>query len=635
MTLIEKIISLNQGRLVKAGETVWLKPDAVTARDFAGPNAALKFDAEFPDEPVFDAERIYFTFDCGHDLEYTKNQDLLREFCTGKRIGNIYEIDHGIGTLSLIERQVALPGRIITGTDSHFGILGAVGALGLSLGDTQTAFALKTGLVEFTIPQSIKVIITGSIEYPVSAKDITLKVVSTLGAKGALGKAIEFTGESVIAMNTPSRITLASMGAEMSAVTVLMTPNAQQMAQFEAKAGRKLKALIADDDAEYSDIFEIDVSDLKPLVSLPGDPRDVVAVDEVRGTRINQALIGSCTNSTYEDIKRVATLLSEHTVHPSVRAFIVPGTIETMQRIAQEGILQRLLDAGFIVYPPSCAGCTSEQVGKLGQNTVAIDTGNRNFAEKQGPGVKYLASPETVIASAIAGHITDPIGQGIQCPDTSLWEMKGSALEADHVLKIDHLDTAVQPSLQVDIPFEKPSLLRGRVWLIGDGERLFDDVDTDAIYHNLRLQETDPAKMGQYTFERFTRYPRYGEFARLCKPGDIVIAGDNFGAGSSREHAVKCFMSLGVGAIVARSFAPIYLGNAEALGFPLIINRQVGYDKLNDGDIITLDLNTGCISNQAKGIELKDGVGLSENFMLKYQAGGLFSLARRIKNQEA
>jgi len=615
-TMIEKIISVNLQRYVYTNETVWLKPDLVTARDFAGPNAVLTFEKEFPDEPLFDPNKILFTLDCGHDLKYTNNQDIIRKFAK-KRDIKISEIDHGIGTHVLIESGLAYPGRIITGTDSHFGILGAVGALGIAVGDTQTAFAFKTGLLEYTIPETIKVNVIGRYNYPTSAKDLTLYIVKKIGAKGALGKVIEFSGETIDNLDIAGRITLASLGAEMSATTVLISPNKEVLDLTRQRSGiENLQAILPDDDANYSDIIEVDIDGLTPQVARPGDPRDVVPVSEIGDVKINQVLIGSCTNGNYEDIKSAAEILKGNKVKNDVRLYIVPAGYDSFKKLEKEGILKTLSEAGAVIYPPACAGCTSEQVGKLGKNTVAVDTGNRNFTDKQGPGKKYITSPETAAASAIAGKIVSAEKREISPND---------------ILDIDSFITEKKSkiSLEQEIEYSKPIEISGNAWVIGDGSEIFKHVDTDAIYHNSRLQVTDPNEMGQYTFEQFEKFEKRAELIKNVQNGDIVIAGENFGSGSSREHAVKCFISLGIAAIVGKSFAPIYKNNAETLGFPLIECPEIDCSFVSDGDRLTLNLEKGIITNETTNKKIK-GKGLSKNYMLKYQAGGLFGLAKHL-----
>lgn len=412
-TILEKIFQSHTAGDVPVvpGNIVWLDLDVRTARDFAGANVVQNYRAHYGQTAVADKARTFFTFDLvvpANNIPYANNQQQCRIFAREQGI-KVYDVDAGIGSHVAIEQGLAYPGVTLVGTDSHLNVLGAIGAFGQGMGDQDIAFAFKTGRTWFEVPPTMKVVIAGELKPPCTARDLTLAVVGRLGASGALGRAIEFYGPAVEALDLAGRITLSSMATEMGGIIGLIPPSAAVLAYCRQRAGRAdLPAHYADPDAHYVETVQIDITDLEPLIACPPAPDNVKPVREVAGKRIDSAFFGSCTNGRYEDFALVAAVARGRHVAPGVMASVVPATREVYGQMLASGLVQTLFDAGFIVSNPGCGGCASGHIGMTGKGEVQVSTSNRNFPGKQGAGETYLVSPLTAAWSAIEGQITVP-----------------------------------------------------------------------------------------------------------------------------------------------------------------------------------------------------------------------------------
>jgi 3-isopropylmalate/(R)-2-methylmalate dehydratase large subunit len=411
-TIIEHIIAAHAGpgADVRPGSVVWLDLDVRSARDFGGANVVKNFRAHYDGEKVADAGKTFFTFDCNapaNTIAYANNQQICRDFAAEQTI-RVFDVDAGIGSHVLMEQGLARPGGTVVGTDSHMNILGAVGCFGQGMGDTDVAFAFKTGRTWFEVPPTIRVELKGKPSPGVFAKDIILYLIGELGSAGALGCAVELYGESVDLMSVDGRITVASMGTEMGAISILIPPNDETLEWVSARAGGPVEPVYADAGAEYVKKLEFDIEGLEPMVACPPGPENVKPVRAVEGTEIGSGFVGSCTNGRLEDMAVAADVLSGERVHPGVMLKVVPATREVWEGMMAGGVLKNVFDAGAIVSNAGCAGCAAGQIGMTGAGEVQLSTSNRNFPGKQGAGDTYLASPATVAASAIRGEITDP-----------------------------------------------------------------------------------------------------------------------------------------------------------------------------------------------------------------------------------
>jgi len=575
MNLIEKILAAHTNKdVVAAGDIVDILIDARVARDFGGANVVKNLINN--GLTVNDPKRTFFTFDCnptGSDQKYAANQQYCRLYARENDI-KIYDIDAGIGTHLAIDEGIAWPGSTFVSTDSHANILGAICAFGQGMGDQDIAAAWAKGSLWFKVPPSVKLNFKGILPKNVSAKDFTLNMLNIFGANKLLGYAVEFYGDCIDALTLDERITIASMATEMGAIIFLFPPSKQIYDYCNAKSGKNIQALVADKDAQYELEKEIDVTHFVPMLSLPGKPHANASVQNEYGKKIDSAFIGSCTNGRIEDLRIAASVLKGRKVAPGVVLKIVPATDTIWRQAMDEGLINIFKDAGALVSNAGCAGCAAGQVGQNGPKEVTLSTGNRNFEGKQGSGLVYLAAPAIVAASAVAGFITTPDNIPLNPmlfvkPETSMFSQ------------------AKKKAPQTD----KPLTVEGRVWLI-----LKDDIDTDMIFHNRYLTITDINEMGQYAFDNLKGYE---DFAKKAQANDIVITSKNFGAGSSRQQAVDCFISLGVSCIIAESYGAIYERNAINAAFPILTFKPELLDAIDiqNGDTIRVDMAEGIVTN--------------------------------------
>lgn len=596
-TMIEKIIEMHSGQSVKPGDIVDVTIDARVARDFGGANVVKNIRDN--DLGIDDPEQTYFTFDCnpgGSDQKYASNQHVCRLFAREQGI-KVFDVETGIGTHVAIEQGLIAPGETFVSTDSHANIMGAIGAFGQGMGDQDIAAAWAHGKVWFKVPPTVKITLKGKPAPLATAKDITLAVLKVTGANGLLGFASEVYGDIVDELDLAARITIASMNTEMGGIIMFFPPNRDVIDFCSHARGKKIEPVIADADAKYDHELVIDIDGLEPLLARPGHPEDVISACELSDIKIDSAFIGSCTNGRYEDMVEAARILNGRKVAPGVVLKIVPATNSLWKRCLDDGIIQIFKDAGALIGNAGCAGCANGQIGQNGPGEVTISTGNRNFTGKQGKGEVYLASPATVAASAVAGIIT--IAKRIP---------KNPAVFQSGIVRRKERTEHEKPMAST-----KPTEVTGRVWVIRK-----DNIDTDMIFHNRYLAITDISQMGQYTFDNL---PGWEDFAKKAKPGDIVVTGKNFGAGSSRQQAVDCFKSLGISLSIAESYGAIYERNAINAGMP-ILRADLANTDIEDGEEIKVDLKTGKIERM-KNLEKIQGEPFSSVQMEIYQRGGL------------
>jgi 3-isopropylmalate/(R)-2-methylmalate dehydratase large subunit len=295
------------------------------------------------------------------------------------------------------------------GTDSHLNILGAVGCFGQGMGDVDITFAFKTGQTWFEVPETIKVILTGELSWPTSAKDLTLFIVRKFGTDKAALKSVEFYGEAVKGLSLSGRITLCSMVTEMAGIIGFIPDHTESLAEeMELFSGTEVAVFPDLSDEEYADILTLDVSGMPPQVAAPSSPTNVHDVGDLRGIKIDSGFIGSCTNGRTEDFIEAAEILKRRKVKDGVMLKIVPATRKVYRELLEKGIIEDLFQCGAIVCNPGCGGCADGHIGLTGRGEVQISTGNRNFAGKQGKGETYLASPAVVAASCVEGSIINP-----------------------------------------------------------------------------------------------------------------------------------------------------------------------------------------------------------------------------------
>ncbi len=601
MNLIEKIIANHSKfKTVKPGDIVDIELDVRAARDFGGANVVKNIKDN--NLGIDDVSKTFFTFDCnptGSDQKYAINQQIIRIFARKHGI-KVFDIDNGIGTHTMMAEGLAYSGATAVTTDSHANILGAIGAFGQGMGDKDIAAAFSNGKVWFKVPKSVKINFVGKRPKNVSAKDIVLNLLNIFGANTLLGYSVEIYGDEADKLTLDERITIASMGTEMGAIIILFTPNEKIMKYSEEKSGRKLELIKTDDNAKYEKVYDIDISKFVPMVSRPGKPHDTVNIEKEKKIKIDSAFIGSCTNGRIEDMHVVAQALKGKKVAPGVVLKIVPATDEIWKQCLDKGMIDIFKEAGALVSNAGCAGCAAGQVGQNGPGEITISTGNRNFPGKQGKGSVYLASPESTVASAIAGYITT-IDDIPEKPATFFSEIQKEKFKKTKKEKTEYQ--------------QKPVVVEGRVWYIKE-----DNIDTDMIFHNRYLAITDINEMGQYTFDNLKGYE---DFSKKANPGDIIVVQKNFGSGSSRQQAVDCFKALDIQAILAESFGAIYERNAINAAFPIMNYKSIKELEIKNGDIIRANFISGVITNISNGKYIQ-GEKFSEVQLEIYQNGGLF-----------
>ncbi len=595
-TLIQNIFQTHSKEKTEVDDIIDVGIDIRVARDFGGANVVKNIREN--NLSIDDPAKTFFTFDCnpgGCDQKYAANQHICRLFAREQHI-HVYDINRGIGTHVAFEDGLVQPGGTFVSTDSHANILGAIGAFGQGMGDVDIAHAFAHGKTWFKVPPTKKIILKGTPSPLATPKDVVLKMAGELGANGLLGCAAELYGHYVDCLALDGRVTIASMATEMGAITLLFPPNEHIETFYQNQINVKIHPLYADSDASYEDTIEIDIEGLTPQIAQPGHPDDVVPVSDLQGTPLDSGFIGSCTNGRVEDFSLAASILRNATVATGRILKLVPATDIVWKQLLNNGSIADFKKAGALIGSAGCAGCAAGQIGQTGKDENAISTGNRNFPGKQGKGNIYLASPATVAASLISGHITS----------------------SDHIAS-----TPAQPAMhrspkQQIIAKKSPktqpaAAVSGRAWVIQK-----DNIDTDMIYHNRYLFITDIKDMGQYTFDNLTGYEH---FANQARSGDIIVTGKNFGCGSSRQQAVDCFKSLGIHAIIAESFGAIYERNAINNAFPILTAEDIT-KKIEDKDTIHVDFLSGKITDttQQKTYQAKPFSTVKKDIYLR---GGL------------
>ncbi|MCP4291943.1 MAG: homoaconitate hydratase family protein [bacterium] len=596
-TIIEKIISQHSDSVARPGEIADVEIDVRVARDFGGANVVKNL--QNAGLKVADPRKTLFTFDTnpgGSDQGYAANQQFCREYAREHGIG-LRDITQGIGTHLAIEDGLVGPGSTFISTDSHANIMGAVGAFGQGMGDQDIAAAWANGSIWFKVPHTIKIYLKGTPGPLAKAKDIVLAMARQLGAGGLLGCAAEIYGDIVDEMPLADRVTIASMCTEMGGIAALFTPNDAIMEYCNRNGGNFLP-IAADADAQYKDSVEIDIEGLEPMAARPGHPEDVVPVSELVGRPIDSVFIGSCTNGRLEDLRMAASVLRGKKVADSVVLKVVPSTRSVWEAALEEGVVKELMDAGALIGNAGCAGCAAGQIGQNGPGEVTISTGNRNYAGKQGKGEVYLASPATAAACALAGVI---------CREDDIPAPKAPAKTAEAN------DTPEQVSNESPAQTNKPTVLKGRVWLVDEA-----NIDTDMIFHNRHLAVTELSEMGQHAFGNL---PGWEDFPSKAQEGDLVITGPNFGCGSSRQQAVDCFTALGVKALIAPSYGAIYERNAINAGMPVLVADLLN-SSLKNGTHVEMDLETGKMTWEGGDAQADP---FSKVQMDIYQRGGLLA----------
>jgi len=411
LTIVEKIIAAHSDRAeVRPGEFVTAKVDLVMANDLTAGIAVDQF-GKIGVEGVFDPKKVVFIMDHfvpNKDIATAEQVKRLREFAQAQ--GLIYLENVGIEHVVLPEMGLVLPGDLVVGADSHTCTYGALGAFATGMGSTDIAFAMATGEVWLKVPPTIEFLYCGKASKWVTGKDLILYTIGQIGVDGALYSAMEFTGDAVDALTMDERFTMANMAVEAGAKAGVFRVDDRTLDYVRARAERAFTAYESDPDAEYAQTIEIDASSLEPQISLPHSPDNVKPVSEVAGLRIDQAVIGSCTNGRLDDLRLCAEVLRGRRVHPRVRCIVIPGSQRVFLQAVREGLIEVFLEAGAVVSTPTCGPCVGGHMGIIASGERCISTTNRNFVGRMGsPEAEiFLSNPAVAAASAVTGEICHP-----------------------------------------------------------------------------------------------------------------------------------------------------------------------------------------------------------------------------------
>ncbi len=410
-TLAEKLLSAKAGTDVRAGELVVVPVDLVFVQDTTGPLAIRQFDEIGLNALKNPKRTVLFMDHCAPSPARQLSNDhmLIRDFAREKG-AVLYDVGDGV-CHQLVAEALAAPGDIVLGADSHTVTAGGLGAFATGMGSTDIAVAMALGKTWLRVPESVNVKVTGRFGKGVYAKDLVLHLIGRVGADGATYKSLEFNGDGVRHLTVPERLTIANMAVEAGAKVGLFPSDYMTEAYLrEEGRGERYHPLAPDPDAVYESAIEIDVSRLEPTVSQPHTVDNTALVKDLKGTRIHQVFIGTCTNGRLEDIRIAAGILRGRKRHPGTRLIVAPASRKIFLAALAEGLIATLVEAGAAIVPPGCAACIGSHQGILGDGEVCLSTANRNFKGRMGnpEGFIYLASPATAAATAIRGEITDP-----------------------------------------------------------------------------------------------------------------------------------------------------------------------------------------------------------------------------------
>lgn len=416
MTMTQRILAAHAGLdHVEAGQLIEAKLDVVMANDITGPMAVPVFN-QMADK-VFDREKVVLVpdhFTPNKDIKSAENSKSIREFARAQGLTHYYEVGQmGIEHALLPEKGITVAGECIIGADSHTCTYGALGAFSTGVGTTDIATGMATGELWFKVPSAIKFVLSNKPSRYVSGKDIIIHIIGKIGVDGALYKSMEFTGEGIANLSMDDRFTMANMAIEAGAKNGIFIVDEQAETYMKEHSDKSYTIYEADEDAVYDEVVEIDLSKVRPTVAFPHLPGNAKTIDEIEAmepVRIDQVVIGSCTNGRMEDMRRAAAVLKGHKVHPDVRAMIIPATQKIYKQCISEGLVDIFIDAGCAFNTPSCGPCMGGHMGVLAAGEKCVSTTNRNFVGRMGhvDSLIYLASPEVAAASAIAGHIANP-----------------------------------------------------------------------------------------------------------------------------------------------------------------------------------------------------------------------------------
>lgn len=637
ITVAQKIISehLVRGKMI-SGEEIMINVDQTLTQDATGTMVYLQLEALGVNKIKTKKSVAYIdhnTLQSGPE----NADDHLYIQTAAKKYG-VYFSKPGNGICHQVHlERFAVPGEILLGSDSHTPTAGGMGMLAMGAGGLDVAVAMASGEYCITMPRIVKVNLKGELHPWISAKDIILELLRRATVKGGVGKIFEYTGEGIKSLSVPQRATITNMGAELGATTSIFPSDEITFNFLKAqKREKNFFEIKADDGAIYDEEIEINLSQLEPLAACPHSPDKVVPVSSLKGLKVNQVVIGSCTNSSYSDLVKVARILEDKTIAEHVSLAVAPGSKQVLSMLAKNGVLASLIMSGARVLECACGPCIG-----MGQspptNSVSLRTSNRNFKGRSGTlsAKVYLVSPEVAAASAITGYLTDPREFGLK--DYSEIKMPKTFLINDNMVitpvnDYEEVEIIRGPNIK-PFPLGKPLSpeVQGKVLT-----KVGDNITTDHIMpSNAKLL---PYRSNIPYLSNYCLTPCDKDFPKKAKEhrGGFIIGGTNYGQGSSREHAALVPLYLGIKAVLAKSFARIHQANLVNNGIiPLVFKNPEDYDDIEEIDelliedaIFQVKGKTSKVKNLTKDREYKMILDITSRQREMLIQGGLLNLIR-------
>ncbi|MDD4565002.1 MAG: aconitate hydratase [Eubacteriales bacterium] len=575
--------------VIAPGNEITIKIDQTLTQDSTGTMVYLQLEAMNVDKiqtelsvAYIDHNTLQTGFENADDHEFIKS--------VAKRHGVLFSKPGNGICHQLHLENYGIPGKTLLGSDSHTPTGGGLGMIAIGAGGLDVAVAMAKGTYSMTVPKVLNVELKGQLKPWVSAKDVILYVLKQLTVKGGVGKIIEYTGEGVKTLSVTDRATITNMGAELGATTSLF-PSDENTRAYLASQGREKDyvPLSADNDAVFDDVLSVDLSSLTPLAAMPHSPDNVDTIQNIGPIKVNQVAIGSCTNSSYTDLMKVAKILQGKKVHPNISLVISPGSSRILSKLAENGALASMIDSGARIIENACGPCIGMgQSPKSG--AVSLRTFNRNFKGRSGTldADVYLVSPETAAVSAITGVLTDGASSGFPLPkiQPESFNINDNFIVYPENANKENTSVEMGPNIQ---PFPKNTRLSDTL----TGEVVLhtgDNITTDDIMPSdsrLLPYRSNIPYLANYCFEKID--PEFAARCKAVKEG-IIVGGDNYGQGSSREHAALAPLYLGIKFVLAKSFARIHRSNLINSGIlPLVFEKSSDYDDFKLGQKLVID----------------------------------------------
>ena len=636
LNLAQKIIKehLISGEMTPGSE-ISIRIDQTLTQDSTGTMAYLEFEAM--GVPRVKTKKSVAYIDHNTLQSGFENADDHKFIQTVTSKHGIYFSRPGNGICHQVQlERFGVPGMTLLGSDSHTPTGGGIGMLAIGAGGMDVAVAMGGGPYYLTMPKVVKVNLIGKLSPWVAAKDIILEVLRMLAVKGGVGKVIEYCGEGVKTLTVPERATITNMGAELGATTSIFPSDEITLAFLKAQGREEdFTEILPDKDAKYDEEITIDLGKLTPLAAKPHMPDRVDTVENIGKIKVDQVAIGSCTNSSYMDMMKVAKILKGKTVHPDVSLVIAPGSKQVLTMLAENGALADMVSAGARILESACGPCIG-----MGQSpktdAVSLRTFNRNFEGRSGTksAQVYLVSPETAAVSALTGVLTDPREFG-DCPQIEMpekFKINDNMVVAPAPENND-VEVVRGPNIK-PFPINKPlaDTITGKALI-----KVEDNITTDHIMpSNAKLL---PFRSNIPYLSEFCLVPCDPDFPKRAKEngGGFIIGGSNYGQGSSREHAALAPLYLGIKAVIVKSFARIHVANLINSGIlPLTFKDPSDYDRIDRDDEIKIEnavqqVKAGgdiIIKNVTKGIDIVTETVLSDRQIDMMLAGGLLNYTR-------